>query len=49
MSVYLQIETAEGVENAEAIAAVSGVAGIFAGPSDLAASMGLLVARPTPG
>ncbi|GAA1107949.1 HpcH/HpaI aldolase family protein [Nesterenkonia jeotgali] len=42
VSVYLQIETAEGVENAEAIAAVSGVAGIFAGPSDLAASMGLL-------
>lgn len=42
VSVYVQIETAEGVENAEAIAAVEGISGIFAGPSDLAASMGVL-------
>ncbi|MGJ9404900.1 HpcH/HpaI aldolase/citrate lyase family protein [Nesterenkonia aurantiaca] len=42
ISVYLQIETMEGVENAEAIAAVEGIDGIFAGPSDLSASMGLL-------
>ncbi|MBO0595868.1 HpcH/HpaI aldolase/citrate lyase family protein [Nesterenkonia sp. E16_7] len=42
ISVYLQIETMQGVENAEAIAAVEGIDGIFAGPSDLSASMGLL-------
>ena len=42
ISIYLQIETVEGVENAEAIAAVEGIDGIFAGPSDLSASMGLL-------
>jgi len=42
ISVFVQIETAEGVENAAAIAAVDGIDGLFAGPSDLAASMGLL-------
>lgn len=42
VSVIVQIETAEGVENAEAIAAVEGVDGVFVGPSDLAASMGLI-------
>ena len=41
-SVIVQIETIEGVENAEAIAAVPGVDGVFVGPSDLAASMGLI-------
>jgi 4-hydroxy-2-oxoheptanedioate aldolase len=41
-SVIVQIETAEGVENAEAIAAVDGVDGVFVGPSDLAASLGLI-------
>lgn len=41
-SVIVQIETAEGVENAEAIASVPGVDGVFVGPSDLAASMGLI-------
>jgi 4-hydroxy-2-oxoheptanedioate aldolase len=41
-SVIVQIETAEGVDNAEAIAAVDGVDGVFVGPSDLAASMGLI-------
>ncbi|HEY8317205.1 MAG TPA: HpcH/HpaI aldolase/citrate lyase family protein [Amnibacterium sp.] len=42
LSLVLQIETAEGVDAAAEIAAVDGVDGIFVGPSDLAASMGLL-------
>ncbi|WP_022881230.1 HpcH/HpaI aldolase family protein [Gryllotalpicola ginsengisoli] len=42
VSVFVQIETEEGVANAEAIAATPGVDGVFLGPSDLAASMGLL-------
>lgn len=42
VSLFVQIETAEGVENAAAIAAVDGVDGVFVGPSDLAASMGVL-------
>ncbi|MFT4235374.1 MAG: aldolase/citrate lyase family protein [Microbacterium sp.] len=40
--VIVQIETPEGVDNAQAIAAVDGVAGVFIGPSDLAANMGLI-------
>lgn len=40
--VHVQIESVEGVENAEEIAAVDGIDGVFVGPSDLAASMGLL-------
>src|SRR4051812_23393601 len=42
VSLFVQIETAEGVAAADAIAAVDGVDGVFVGPSDLAASMGLL-------
>nr|WP_244960583.1 HpcH/HpaI aldolase/citrate lyase family protein [Pseudoclavibacter chungangensis] len=42
VSVTVQIETAEAVANAEDIARTEGLAGIFIGPSDLAASMGLL-------
>jgi 4-hydroxy-2-oxoheptanedioate aldolase len=42
VSVFVQIETAEGVANAADIAAVEGVDGVFVGPSDLAASMGVL-------
>jgi 4-hydroxy-2-oxoheptanedioate aldolase len=42
VSLFLQIETAEGVDAAGEIAAVEGVDGVFVGPSDLAASMGLL-------
>lgn len=42
VSVFVQIETDEGVENARAIAETPGVDGVFVGPSDLAASMGLL-------
>lgn len=38
----VQIETAAGVEAAAEIAAVDGVDGVFVGPSDLSASMGLL-------
>lgn len=42
VSLLVQIETVAGVEAAASIAAVDGVDGVFAGPSDLAASMGLL-------
>lgn len=42
VSLFVQVESAEAVENAAEIAAVDGVAGIFVGPSDLAASMGVL-------
>jgi 4-hydroxy-2-oxoheptanedioate aldolase len=42
VSLFVQIETAEGVTAAAEIAAVDGVDGVFLGPSDLAASMGLL-------
>jgi 2-keto-3-deoxy-L-rhamnonate aldolase RhmA len=38
----VQIETVKGFDNLAAIAAVPGVDSIFIGPSDLAASMGLL-------
>ncbi|WP_280193859.1 HpcH/HpaI aldolase family protein, partial [Nocardia farcinica] len=42
VSLFVQIETAQGVENARAIAETPGVEGVFVGPSDLAASMGLI-------
>ena len=42
MSLFVQIETAAGVDAAAEIAAVDGVDGVFVGPSDLAASMGVL-------
>ncbi|MEU1972259.1 aldolase/citrate lyase family protein [Microbacterium sp. NPDC019599] len=42
VSLFVQIETAAGVEAAAEIAATDGVDGVFVGPSDLAASMGLL-------
>jgi 4-hydroxy-2-oxoheptanedioate aldolase len=42
VSLFVQIETADGVEAAARIAEVDGVDGVFVGPSDLAASMGLL-------
>ncbi|WP_227376857.1 HpcH/HpaI aldolase family protein [Haladaptatus halobius] len=38
--VVAQIETAEGVENAAAIAAVDGIDALFVGPTDLSASVG---------
>lgn len=42
VSLFVQIESVAGVEAAADIAAVDGIDGIFLGPSDLAASMGLL-------
>ncbi|MFD4958955.1 HpcH/HpaI aldolase/citrate lyase family protein [Microbacterium sp. NPDC058389] len=42
VSLFVQIESAEAVANAAEIAAVDGVDGIFVGPADLAASLGLL-------
>lgn len=42
VSITVQIETAQAVENAEAIASTEGVGALFIGPSDLAASMGVL-------
>lgn len=42
VSLFVQIESVAGVENAAGIAAVDGVDGVFVGPSDLAASMGLI-------
>jgi 4-hydroxy-2-oxoheptanedioate aldolase len=42
VSLFVQIETAAGVEAAAEIAAVDGIDGVFVGPSDLAASMGVL-------
>jgi 4-hydroxy-2-oxoheptanedioate aldolase len=41
-SLCVQVETLAGVEAAGEIAAVDGIDGVFVGPSDLAASMGLL-------
>lgn len=42
VSLFVQIETAAGVDAAAEIAGVDGVDGVFVGPSDLAASLGLL-------
>jgi 4-hydroxy-2-oxoheptanedioate aldolase len=42
VSLFVQIESTAGVDAAAEIAATDGVDGVFVGPSDLAASMGLL-------
>lgn len=42
VSLLVQIETSTGVDNAAEIAAVDGVDGVFVGPADLAASLGVL-------
>lgn len=42
ISLFVQIETVEAMSNLDDILAVEGIDGIFIGPSDLAASMGLL-------
>ena len=42
ISLFVQIETTDAVANITEIASVDGVDGVFIGPSDLAASMGLL-------
>jgi 4-hydroxy-2-oxoheptanedioate aldolase len=48
VTVMVQIESAQAVENVEEILAVDGVDAIFLGPADLAASMGLLGAQEHP-
>jgi 4-hydroxy-2-oxoheptanedioate aldolase len=40
LCVLVQVETAPGLDNLEAIAAVEGVDGVFIGPADLAAALG---------
>ncbi|MFM0133363.1 4-hydroxy-2-oxoheptanedioate aldolase [Paraburkholderia sediminicola] len=42
LCVLVQVETVQGMENLPAIAKVEGVDGVFFGPADLSASMGLL-------
>jgi 4-hydroxy-2-oxoheptanedioate aldolase len=42
MCVFVQVESVNAMSHLEAIAAVEGVDGVFFGPADLAASMGLL-------
>ena len=42
VSLVVQVETTEGVDAAAEIAAVDGVDGVFVGPSDLAASLGVI-------
>lgn len=42
VSLFVQVETTAGVDAAADIAAVDGIDGVFVGPSDLAASMGLI-------
>ncbi|WP_435927973.1 2-dehydro-3-deoxyglucarate aldolase [Dryocola sp. BD613] len=42
ITVLVQIESQQGVDNVDAIAGTSGVDGIFVGPSDLAAALGHL-------
>jgi 4-hydroxy-2-oxoheptanedioate aldolase len=42
VSVIVQVETAEAVAAAAEIAAVDGIDGVFVGPADLSASMGLI-------
>jgi 4-hydroxy-2-oxoheptanedioate aldolase len=41
VSVFVMIETADGLANVEAIAAVPGLAGIYVGPADLSIGLGL--------
>jgi 4-hydroxy-2-oxoheptanedioate aldolase len=48
VTVMVQIESAQAVENVEEILAVDGVDAIFLGPADLAASMRLLGAQEHP-
>ncbi|WP_313811952.1 aldolase/citrate lyase family protein [Glutamicibacter sp.] len=42
ITIMVQIESAQAVQNVEAILATEGLDGIFIGPSDLAASMGVI-------
>src|SRR5579863_10204880 len=45
MCVFVQVESVVGLTHLERIAAVDGVDGVFFGPADLAASMGLQIGR----
>src|SRR5580698_5912127 len=49
MCVFVQVESVNAMSHLEAIAAVDGVDGIFFGPADLAASMGMLGQPSDPG
>lgn len=40
ISILVQVETAESLENIEAICSVPGIDGVFVGPADLAAAIG---------
>lgn len=42
VSLFVQIESIDAIENVETIVATPGIDGLFVGPSDLAASMGVL-------
>lgn len=42
ITVMVQIESAQAVDNVEGVLAVDGIDGVFLGPADLAASLGLL-------
>ncbi len=42
LCILVQVESVKGLDNLPAIAAVEGVDGVFFGPADLAASMGLI-------
>lgn len=48
ITVIVQIESFQAVENVEAIMAVDGIDAVFIGPSDLAASMGVLGEQENP-
>jgi 4-hydroxy-2-oxoheptanedioate aldolase len=49
LAVMVMIETAQAVENVEAILSVDGVVGCFIGPADLALSMGVTFRETGPG
>jgi 4-hydroxy-2-oxoheptanedioate aldolase len=42
VSLFVQVESTQAVDNVEAIVTTEGIRGVFIGPSDLAASMGVL-------
>lgn len=46
LPVLAMLETAEAVENADAILSVPGISGVYAGPSDLAYSLGCEISAP---
>jgi len=48
LCVLVQVESVRGLDNLQAIATVDGIDGVFFGPADLAASMGLIGAPTDP-